>query len=151
MRSQWKQFIVYIIYYTCSTFLKLKMSFNMGKIHWQFVTPNRRAIEKPKKVLTLNLCHLLILFFRGEYKRWCHFFVHRTKTSLELSPKPHRCHCKNEHKTFLLRNIRVNIIWMSVYISIHLLYCFCVESNDYLSIAENRYSSIISSQLADCT
>lgn len=136
------------------------MSFNMGKIHWiidiisQFVTPNRRAIEKPKKVLTLNLCHLLILFilfFKREYKRWCHFFVHRTKTSLELSPNPHRCHCKNEQKTFLLRNIRVNIIWMSVYISIHLLYCFCVESNDYLSIAENRYSSIISSQLANCT
>ena len=49
------------------------MSFNMGKIHWiidiislQFVTPNRRAIEKPKKVLTLDLCHLLILFFLKE-------------------------------------------------------------------------------------
>ena len=70
-----KQFIVYIIYYTCSTSLKLKMSFNTGKIHWiidiisQFVTPNRRAIEKPKKVLTLDLCHVFVLIFKREYKR----------------------------------------------------------------------------------
>ena len=40
---------------------------------------------------------------------------------------------------------------VSIYQYTSFIYFFCVESNDYLSIGENRYSSIISSQLANCT
>ena len=76
------------------------MLFSMSKIHWiidnidQFVAQNRRTMEEPKEVLTLNVCCI----------------NSRDLTSLELSPDPHMFYCRYETKLFFEEIYELNIL-----------------------------------------
>ena len=78
----------------------------MNKIHYfidiigQSVAPNRRVVEKPKEVLTIDLC--LLIFFPIDCTKFDVIFVSALRNSRDpTSLEPHVSLSHETSKTFL--------------------------------------------------